>query len=169
VQLTTFTPPPGGGIVNHPHFPVLVYRGVPAAAQGAEACRAVFAAHGWGGAWTNGVFAFHHFHSNAHEVLGVVSGTATLVLGGPQGELFDVAAGDVLVLPAGTGHKRDAASADFVVVGAYPPGQEAYDVRRGEPAEAAEARRRVAAVALPTDDPVGGEGLARWRAVEAAA
>jgi uncharacterized protein YjlB len=168
VQLTTFCPPPGDLIVNNPHFPVLLYRGVPEAAAGPEACRALFSAHGWGGAWTNGVFAFHHFHSNAHEVLGVVSGRATLALGGPQGETFDVRAGDVLVLPAGTGHRRDAASADFVVVGAYPPGQENYDVRRGERAEAPEARRRVAAVALPPDDPVGGEGLTRWRAVEAA-
>jgi uncharacterized protein YjlB len=168
VELTTFTPPPGDLIVNHPYFSVLIYHGVPRAAAGPEACRALFAAHGWGGAWTDGVFSFHHFHSNAHEVLGVVAGRATLALGGPQGERFDVIAGDVLVLPAGTGHKREGASVDFLVVGAYPPGQEDYDLRRGERAEAAEARRRIAAVALPPDDPVGGEGLARWRAVEAA-
>jgi uncharacterized protein YjlB len=163
VQLTTWTAPPGEGIVNHPHFPVLVYRGVAAAAAGAQAFRALLDDHGWGGAWTDGVFDFHHFHSNAHEVLGVVSGRATLALGGPQGEAFDVAAGDVLVLPAGTGHRRVASSTDFLVVGAYPPGQEDYDLRRGDPAEAPEARRWIAAVALPPDDPVGGEGVGRWR------
>jgi uncharacterized protein YjlB len=163
VQLETFMAPPGDLIVNHPHYPVLVYRGVDEAAAGADACRALFGEHGWGGAWTDGVFAFHHFHSNAHEVLGVVAGSATLALGGPQGEAFTVAAGDVLVLPAGTGHKREAASDDFLVVGAYPPGQENYDLRRGERHEADEARRAIARVALPPGDPVGGEGLAQWR------
>ena len=81
-----------------PPFPVLIYRGVDAAA-GAVAARALFAAHGWGGSWVDGVFDFHHFHSTSHEALAVVAGRATLELGGPQGEAFDVAAGDVLVLP----------------------------------------------------------------------
>jgi uncharacterized protein YjlB len=163
VQPETFRPPPGDLIVNHPHYPVLVYRGVGEAAGGADTCRALFAGHGWGGAWTDGVFAFHHFHSNAHEVLGIVAGSATLALGGPQGDTLHVAAGDVLVLPAGTGHKRETASGDFLVVGAYPPGQESYDLRRGVREEADQARRAIANVALPPEDPVGGEGLAQWR------
>src|SRR4051794_22009858 len=106
MRLETWVAPPGDRIPNHPSFPVLVYREVEAVAGGADAARALFAEHGWGGSWVDGVFDFHHFHSTSHEALAVVAGRATLELGGPQGEAFEVAAGDVLVLPAGTGHRR---------------------------------------------------------------
>ena len=148
---------------NHPSFAVLVYRDLPAASAGADSCRDLFAEHGWGGSWVDGVLDFHHFHSTSHEVLGVVSGEATLELGGPQGEPFEVSAGDVLVLPAGTGHRRASARAGFTVVGAYPAGQEDYDLLRGEdPAEVAAARERIAALGPPPSDPVGGEGVGGW-------
>jgi len=164
MELETWTAPPGDRIPNHPRFPVLVYRGVEAAAAGAEAARALFAEHGWGGSWVDGVFPFHHFHSTSHEVLAVVAGRATLALGGPQSEAFEVAAGDVLVLPAGTGHMRASARDGFTVVGAYPRGQEDYDLLRGDdPAGVAAARERIAALPAPPDDPVGGEGVALWR------
>ena len=164
MELESWTAPPGDRIPNHPAFPVLVYRGVEAATAGADACRALFADHGWGGAWTDGVFPFHHFHSTSHEVLGVVAGRATLELGGPQGRAFAVEAGDVLVLPAGTGHRRAEAAGGFTVVGAYPAGQEDYDLLRGDdPAEVEPARERIAALGAPPEDPVGGEGVASWR------
>src|SRR4051812_32565429 len=111
MRLDTWHAPPGDRIPNHPSFAVLVYHDVePAARGGADAVRALFAEHGWRGAWVDGVFDFHHFHSTSHEVLAVVAGTATLELGGPQGRAFEVAAGDVLVLPAGTGHRRAASA-----------------------------------------------------------
>src|SRR3954466_15535784 len=156
--LETWQAPPGDTIPNHPRFPVLIYRG--AGVADAAAARALYAAHGWGGTWVDGVFDFHHFHSNAHEALTVFAGAATLELGGPQGEAFEVAAGDVLVLPAGTGHRRASARDGFTVVGAYPAGQEDYDLLRS--ADDA-ARERIAALGPPPDDPVGGEGTAGWR------
>ena len=163
-RLETWLAPPGERIPNHPRFPVLVYRSVDAAAEGADSARALVAAHGWGGAWVDGVFPFHHFHSTSHEVLLVVTGRATLELGGTQGRPFAVSAGDVLVLPAGTGHRRADASGGFAVVGAYPAGQEDYDLLRGDdPAEVAAARERIAALPAPPQDPVGGEGVGRWR------
>ena len=75
-----------GRIPNNPRFGVLIYRGVDAALSGADRARELFAQHGWGGAWVDGVFGFHHFHSTSHEALAVVAGLATLELGGPQGE-----------------------------------------------------------------------------------
>ena len=164
MRLETWQAPPGDRIPNHPSFPVLVYRGVDAASDGADAVRALFAEHGWRGSWVDGVFDFHHFHSTSHEVLAVVAGAATLELGGPQGQAFDVAAGDVLVLPAGTGHRRASARDGFTVVGAYPAGQEDYDLLRGDsPDEVAAAQERITALGAPPQDPVGGEGVARWR------
>ena len=156
MDLATWTAPPGGGpIPNHPRFPVLLYHGVDVG----DAKR-LLADHGWGGAWTNGVFDFHHFHSTSHEVLAVVAGVATLELGGPQGEAFQVTEGDVLVLPAGTGHRRRSTRDGFTVVGAYPPGQEDYDLLREADDAALE---RIRALPAPPEDPVGGDGIARWR------
>jgi uncharacterized protein YjlB len=162
-QPETFRPPPGEQIPNNPRFPVLVYRGVAAALDGPAAVVELYGRHGWGGTWTDGVFEFHHFHSTSHEVLAVVAGSATLELGGPQGEAFDVTAGDVLVLPAGTGHRRATARGDFTVVGGYPAGQEDYDLLRGDdPDEVAAARERIAALGAPPQDPIGGSGVAGW-------
>jgi uncharacterized protein YjlB len=154
VELESWNAPPGDRIPNHPRFPVLRYRGVDVG--DADAARALLAEHGWGGSWVDGVFSFHHFHSTSHEVLAVVAGSATLELGGPQGRAFEVTKGDVLVLPAGTGHCRESASGDLLVVGAYPRGQEHYDLRRGEPGEHDEVRHNIARVPLPDQDPVEG-------------
>jgi uncharacterized protein YjlB len=144
----------GDGAFPNSDLPVLVYHGLEPARDPVRAEKA-FAAHGWLGAWRDGIFPFHHFHSTAHEVLAIVAGSARVTLGGPSGATFDVAAGDVLVLPAGTGHRNEGSSADFLVVGAYPDGMD-WDLRRGDPAEYEEARRRIAAVPLPAADPVSG-------------
>ena len=164
MEFETWHAPAGERVPNHPSFAVLIYRGIEAASRGAESCRACFAEHGWRGSWVDGVFGFHHFHSTSHEVLGVVAGHATLELGGPQGRAFEVVEGDVLVLPAGTGHRRASSDREFTVVGAYPAGQENYDLLRGnDAAEVAQARNRIAALGAPPDDPIGGDGVASWR------
>jgi uncharacterized protein YjlB len=164
VELETWHAPPGEQIPNHPRFPVVIYHEVGAAAAGPADARALFAEHGWGGSWVDGIFGFHHFHSTSHEALAVVAGSATVELGGPHGRSFEVSAGDVLVLPAGTGHRRRSSDGAFTVVGAYPAGQENYDLLRGDdPAEVEAARERIAALPAPPEDPVGGEGVAAWR------
>jgi uncharacterized protein YjlB len=121
----------------------------------AAECEALFASHGWLGAWRDGIFSFHHFHSTAHEALGIVAGSAAVVLGGPGGRRFEVRSGDVLVLPAGTGHCNLGSSADLLVVGAYPDGMR-WDIRRGDPAEHDEVLANIRAVPLPRADPVDG-------------
>lgn len=156
LKVETLTFADDGRIPNNPSLPALLYRGAlhPDAVD-AAACAALFAANGWPGAWRNGIYADHHFHSTGHEVLGIVAGTATVTLGGPAGATVEVAAGDVVLLPAGTGHKRERASADLLVVGAYPGGV-GPDLLWGEPAEHERAKAAIARVALPATCPVYG-------------
>ena len=142
-----------GAIPNSP-LAVLVYHGVEAATDAAN-CEALFGANGWGWQWRSQILTVHHFHSTAHEALGIVAGRASVMLGVPDGERFEIRAGDVLVLPAGTGHRRLESSDDLLVVGAYPPGQP-WDMRYGDAGEHDEVLANIAAVALPESDPVLG-------------
>lgn len=159
---------PGPDVPNHPELPVLVYEGVVPAQRMRDAASFFeerFAASGWGGTWRNGIYAFPHYHSTAHEALGIARGSAIVRLGGAGGVTVEVKAGDLLVLPAGTGHERLSSSPDLLVVGAYPPGQRFDLLRGGEDVEGA--RRRIAAVPLPPTDPLfGPEGplIRLWRA-----
>lgn len=144
-----------GETMPNSRLPVLVYRGVlatetPNKAGGFDR---LFEANGWGGIWRDGVYDFDHYHSNAHEALGVAQGFATLQLGGDGGRTVEVKAGDALLLPAGTGHRRLSASEHFVVIGAYPRGQEHYDICR---TRSPEAELRISKVRLPATDPVAG-------------
>ncbi len=148
-----------GAIPNSP-LPLLLYRGALADGIGAAAFERLFAGHGWGGLWRNGIYAFHHFHSTAHEVLGIAAGRARVRFGGPGGQSVEVQAGDAVVIPAGVGHFNEGASADLLVVGGYPKGQRA-DLRRGNPAEHERMLRNIADVPLPARDPVTGGDI--WR------
>jgi uncharacterized protein YjlB len=153
VPVKTYSFDDDGGIPNSP-LPVLIYHGVEAAHR-ADDCEAAFASNNWLPDWRDGIFSFHHFHSITHEVLGIVAGRATVKLGGPSGRSFEIGRGDVLVLPAGTGHCNEESSADLLVIGAYPDGMP-WDIRRGDPAEHDEAVADIRAVPLPRADPVHG-------------
>jgi uncharacterized protein YjlB len=147
---------PQPGFPNNPALPVVVHHGVGEIVNDPAACERLFASHGWGGSWRNGIFPFHHFHSNAHEVLGIISGQTEVVLGGPGGASVGLAAGDVVILPAGTGHMRVGDEVGLLVVGAYPPGQEDFDLRRGDPDELSVVTANIDGVAMPPADPVAG-------------
>jgi uncharacterized protein YjlB len=139
---------------NNPDLPVVLYVG--ALKENPEQTEAIFNRHNWLNSWTNGVFNYHHYHSNAHEVLGIISGSATLQLGGEHGQQVAVQTGDVVVLPAGTAHKRLASSFDFKVVGAYPNGMD-YNLRKGQAGERPEVLKEISRVPIPATDPVYGE------------
>jgi len=148
---------PNGAFPNNPALPVLIYRGAlrdtsPGAVQ------RLLQENGWTGSWRDGVYSFHHFHSNAHEVLACCAGSARVCFGGPDGPVVEVNAGDVVIQPAGTGHKNEGSSDDLLVVGAYPEGQADYDLMRGDPGEMEAAAALIAGVALPSADPIYGPG-----------
>jgi len=123
----------------------------------AEAFEALFRGNGWVPAWRSGIFDYHHYHSTAHEALGVAAGTARILVGGDLGREFDIAAGDAIVIPAGVAHKCLECSADFLVVGSYPPGQD-WDLLTGDRGDRPGADARIGGVALPQTDPVNGPG-----------
>ena len=155
-----------GVVPNNARLPLVVYRGVlESGPSAAPACETLFAGNGWSGGWRGGVYPYHHYHSTAHEVLGIAAGSARVRLGGEQGQTVELYAGDVVVIPAGVAHKRESASADLLVIGAYPKGQHP-DICRAEPGARGKALGNIAAVPLPAADPVsGGAGplLECWR------
>ena len=146
-----------GRIPNNPTLPLLVYQQALTLSgpDPAAVAQALFRRNGWGGLWRNGIYDFHHYHSTAHEALAIVRGEAIVQLGGEDGVILTVAAGDVLVLPAGTGHKRLSASRNLLVVGAYPPGQD-WDLCRGTPEERPQVLANIQVVPLPETDPILG-------------
>lgn len=144
-----------GFVPNNPRLPVVVYEAAFPSDEDdlAATMEKRFQDNGWPPHWRNGIYDYDHYHTQGHEVLGIAAGSAELVLGGDGGRTVTVRAGDVLLLPAGTGHRRVSQSDDFVVVGAYPPGQEADIVRR----EASPAMlKQIAVLNFPPSDPVGG-------------
>ena len=143
-------------------LPALVYAGVLSGGDMASGFEALFEQNGWTGSWRNGLYRTHHYHSTAHEVLGVYRGSVKVRLGGPEGPVIELRAGDVAVIPAGVAHKNEAQSDDFAVVGAYPAGTSA-DLQYGKPAERPRTDRNVAAVPLPVSDPVSGKAGALTR------
>ncbi|WP_165224683.1 cupin [Affinirhizobium pseudoryzae] len=142
-------------VPNHSVFPVLLYSAVLPGddAHRAEAFEERFSQNGWQDIWQNGIFPYQHYHSRAHEVLGIAKGHVRLLIGGSTGKIIEAKAGDCLVLPAGTGHMRLEATADFLVIGAYPPGQEA-DILTDAPTEAQ--KSSIATLPPPETDPLFG-------------
>lgn len=144
-----------GWVPNNPRLPVLIYlnaivnRRIDLASQFEE----TFSANGWPPQWRNGVYGYHHYHTEGHEVLGIASGHARLILGGPDGFVVQVRAGDALLLPAGTGHCSLDSSDDFLVVAAYPPRQQA-DMCREAPSKSQLAS--IDELPFPDLDPVQG-------------
>ena len=116
----------------------------------------IFYRNGWSNSWRNGIYDFHHYHTVTHECMAVCRGQATVMLGGPKGKNLLLKKGDVLILPAGTSHKRVNASEDFLCVGAYPEGKD-YDMNFGLTTELKQARVNIEKTGLPDSDPVFGK------------
>lgn len=145
------------GRIPNSKYPLLVYRNAFTArgSAGASWLENIFAANNWSNSWRNGIYSFHHYHSVTHEVLGIYSGSAFVHMGGEKGEKMTVNAGDIIVIPAGVGHKK-LDSDDLGVVGAYPGGHD-WDLLKGEPGERPQADKNIAAALFPSHDPFAGD------------
>jgi uncharacterized protein YjlB len=160
-QPLTFMFKDDGVVPNNPALPALVYKSVVDGAgkrDPAGAIETLFVTNAWGhGQWRNGIYPFVHYHAMIHEALGIARGHARVQFGGHGGEIFELAAGDVVVLPAGTGHQKLSDSDDFLVIGAYPP-DGTYNLCRGDNlAERGRALTTIPKVPLPESDPVLGK------------
>lgn len=154
-----------GGIPNSP-LPLVFYNSVIPhnVVDKADYLESIFADHSWIPAWRYSIFDFHHFHSTAHECVACFRGNARLQIGGEGGEIVSVNVGDVIVIPAGVGHKQVSGSADFTMVGAYPIHQRA-DVCRDDKSKLELAMANIAKVPLPKNDPLNGKGglMLEWK------
>jgi uncharacterized protein YjlB len=157
-----------GSIPNNPRLPFVIFRralnlsGTPDPEARIEK---VFGANGWGDMWRNGIYPYAHYHSMIHEAMGIARGRARVRFGGERGEEIELSAGDVAILPAGTGHQGLWTSPDLVVIGAYPKSGK-YDLCRGSKAEHAKALTTIPDVPLPDSDPAHGTDgplLTLWR------
>jgi len=146
------------GIIPNSSLPLLLYQAVfkETGEQGGKWLENRFSSNNWNNNWRWRVYDFHHYHSNTHEVLGVFQGQALLLMGGEKGEKIKVKPGDVMIIPAGVGHKCLSHDPDFTVVGAYPNGKRP-DLLKGEEGERPEAAQNIVQVPLPEADPLLGK------------
>jgi len=158
-----------GIIPNNPALPLVLYRNAVdliGSPDPENLIEQTFAHNGWGEMWRNGVYPYVHYHSMIHEAMGFARGRAKVRFGGEKGRELDIVAGDVVILPAGTGHQCLFQSPDLVVIGAYPPSGK-YNLCRGTKAERSDALSSIPKVPPPDTDPVFGiEGplMTLWRA-----
>jgi uncharacterized protein YjlB len=146
-----------GVIPNHPDWPLVLYRGgvkLPDDFDPAAVFEDLFARNGWRNSWRDGIYDYVHYHSRIHEVLGVARGSGEVRFGGALGRSVKLKAGDVAVLPAGTGHQCLAADKDFLVVGAYPATGTYDECTTAE--DRKRALKTIPKVAPPRKDPVYG-------------
>jgi uncharacterized protein YjlB len=156
-KASTFCFKDDGVIPNHPKWPLVVYRGAVRLRDDldpAAVCEEIFESNGWGDSWRDGIYDYVHYHSRIHEVLGIARGEGRVQFGGRRGRTLRLKAGDVAVLPAGTGHQCLFASKEFLVVGAYPPSGK-YDECTGSE-DHKRALSSIPKVGRPRKDPVYG-------------
>jgi uncharacterized protein YjlB len=144
---------------NNDFLPVLIYRKVitlPEQGEAADSIKKIFEQNDWGNSWENGIYIFHHYHSNTHEVLGIRSGSVTVQLGGIDGVITSLSRGDIIIIPAGVAHRNVNETDGFSCVGAYPDGRD-FDMNYGKSEERPQADENISKVPQPQTDPVFGE------------
>jgi uncharacterized protein YjlB len=145
------------GIFPNSMLPVIHYVGVfevPALFPGISV-RAMFKEHGWSNSWRSGIFEYHHYHSNTFEVMGVINGSTSIMIGGDSGKVIVIHKGDVLIIPPGVAHRNLGEEHQITCIGAYPRGIR-YNIRSGKVGERPRADHQIQRVAWPEKNPVFG-------------
>ena len=157
MQVETFMLQDDGWVPNNPELALVLYRTVIPRETVTEDVIEMFARNGWRGAWVNGIFSYHHYHARSHEVLANVGTAVEVQFGGEKGPVVSFRPGDIVVIPAGGAHCRLSGSGRLTIVGAYPAGQEDWDLKRADnPNDYQVAKTEIARVKLPARDPVTG-------------
>lgn len=142
---------------NNPSLPFIIFKKALILKNAkTSTVRRLIRKNDWCRTWVNGVYPYHHYHSNTHEMLVVFAGSAKLQIGGLVGKVFTVRQGDVLFFPAGVSHKKMSSSADFKTIGAYPFNLK-YNMHYLKPQEYERAVKTIKKVKLPGSDPIYGK------------
>jgi uncharacterized protein YjlB len=146
-----------GTFPNNGLLPLLVYReAFPSLDHGGMGTiKEILETNSWRDSWVDGIYDYHHYHSTAHEVLVVLTGSARVQFGGSNGITLALEKGDVVVIPAGVAHKKINETDGFSCLGAYPEGQQ-YDMNYGKKGERPETDENIKNVPLPESDPLYG-------------
>lgn len=147
-----------GYFPNNARLPVLLYKQALTIPDenGGKMVQRLFEHNNWGNTWLNGIYDYHHYHSNTHEVLAIINGRCKVMLGGDNGVEYELSKGDVLILPAGVAHKSLYLSDDFICAGGYPDGRD-YDINFGRANEHPRVDENISQVPMPKTDPVQGQ------------
>lgn len=149
-----------GKTPNNPSLPLIVYRSPvhrDDSYDPAAIFELLFQSNNWGDAWQATMYGYNHFHTGTHECLGIAKGTLLARFGGARGRQIELKAGDVVIIPAGVGHKHLRQSKDLLIVGCYPSNAGDYDEPKPSEIDHDEALARVAKVKRPLTDPVFGK------------
>ena len=89
-NIQTFLIPEDGNFPNNDALPLILMRQVfdPKTKNLVQTIEKTFHANAWERSWRNGIYDFHHYHSTAHEVLGLYAGRVKAQFGGPDGKKY---------------------------------------------------------------------------------
>ncbi|KAH7072116.1 RmlC-like cupin domain-containing protein [Paraphoma chrysanthemicola] len=175
LHITTHSIPPHSHLPNTSTHPLIIYHSVYPAHTSPSLIETHLRTTSLVPAWRYTMYTTTHYHSSTHEVLCVYAGRARLLFGGegnPGKVEVVVGKGDVLVVPAGVGHRllEDLAGdgeEGYMMVGAYPRGC-SWDMCYGKEEEEGE-RKRVGEVKWLEKDPMyGDDGPVVWGVKELA-
>ncbi|KTD54544.1 Cupin domain protein [Legionella sainthelensi] len=106
---------------GNPYYPLLIYKqALINSNEPSKVIQSRLEQNNWSHSWVDGIYDFHHYHSNTHEVLVITSGDCQVQFGGENGPIYMINQGDVIIIPAGVAHKSLGKSNNFQCIGAYP-------------------------------------------------
>ncbi|MBA2652521.1 MAG: cupin domain-containing protein [Tatlockia sp.] len=142
---------------NNSRFPLLIYRQVfNLTDTTSEMIQNFLQQNEWVNSWVDSIYDYHHYHSNTHEALVIISGRCKVQIGGDNGKKYDVFKGDSIIFPAGVSHKNVGSSSDFKCIGAYPEDID-YDLKYGLAKEHPQVDENIKKVDVPKNDPIFGK------------